>query len=307
MIHCTTNRRSRLCRGIFSVAQPRDKLALTGLFVMMALALFMLISCTSVEAPTPTPDTSEIWQKWQSSAHADTYALEKGPNTYCARCHSPHNWDPEAVIDPPPNCVSCKFASEDRPRIAAGNPLVSENEWQDIGCTVCHPQETGNVDGNVIAWSNPSTGAYETLASSTELCEQCHRDTKMLRHKREISQEVHTGYTCTDCHDPHSAEAGCTNAGCHAEAFTVSDPAPTHDADHQSVACVACHDASGLPVEPFGPDGEWTTVRNTELFGQTSTESYQSHNLQKSVDCQRCHYAGNPWQLSAPVDEEDNP
>lgn len=278
----------------------------TGIAGLCFFSGFLFISCTSQTSQTPSvvTDTADIWEKWQRSAHSDTYALERGPNTYCARCHSPRNWDPEAVIDPPPNCVSCKFEGEDRPRIAAGNPLVPESEWKDIGCAVCHPERDGEVDVSQVSWLDMSTGEYVSVTSTTELCGMCHRDTETLRHERDISQSAHAGYTCTDCHDPHSTVASCTATGCHDQVFTASDTVGAHNFDHQGISCVACHDGANLPVQRLEEEETWITMRVRELLGQTAREPYQSHLLQKTVDCERCHYAGNPWQLTVPVSKE---
>lgn len=311
---------------------------------------------TSTPAPTATvdPRLDVIYALWETSRHADTYALEKGPNTYCARCHSPANGDPAAVVDPPPNCVSCKFAFEDEMRVAEGNPPVPEEEWQDIHCGSCHPVENGVVSPS-LAWFDPSTGYHEEVHSNSDLCQHCHRDTETLRHLRVLGEEIHTDFECTDCHNPHSTQANCT--ACHEDAplplptrlpehidqrdtsecrechlsvdeshMRVMDQPPVacmdchgylfsgsaqgrlekgHSASHVDVACVACHDATGLEVGPVEGQALWMTYRTTELLGRSSRKPYQSHNLTRAVDCARCHYADNPWALEANVGEDE--
>jgi cytochrome c551/c552 len=68
------------------------------------------------------------------------------------------------------------------------------------------------------------------------------------------------------------------------------------------VTCVACHDASGLDVGPVEGEDVWITFRTTELLGRANTEPYQSHALQRSVMCDRCHYPDNAWGLTALVE-----
>jgi hypothetical protein len=294
---------------------------------------------TATVQPTPTidPKFAAAIESWSTSDHAHTYALEKGPNTYCAQCHSPANWDPSAVIDPPPNCVSCKFPFESEVRVAEGNPLVPEKDWVNIDCAVCHQAENEAFDPQVT-WLNPITGYHETISNSTALCEKCHRDTKSgLKHTRELGNGAHANFVCIDCHDPHSTKASCTQAGCHHITVTNNECDQchpdalgshtmeqlhsgghdcmgchgdlvglpmngsqifAHNAVHLSkVLCIACHDASGLEVKPLEQDGLWVTWRTTEgPLGET-TEVYQSHTLQKEVDCKRCHYESNPWGL----------
>lgn len=258
---------------------------------------------------TPDPRLAAIQEAWEQGPHADTYALEKGPNTYCARCHSPANWDPAAVIDPPPNCVSCKFAFEPEPRIAAGNPLVDQAEWESITCGVCHRVEDGEVQPE-MAWYDRQTGYYESVSSSTNLCSHCHRDTETLRHARLLGDKAHADFSCTDCHDAHDTTASCGGVDCHEDVIAAregqevqgEDEHKGHNTAHAEVACVACHDALGLEVGPLEGQAVWMTFRTVELLGRSSTEAYQSHQLRREVDCGRCHFAGNEWGLSEDVD-----
>ena len=261
-------------------------------------------------APTADPnDQSKEWDNWQKSPHAKTYDLGKGPNTYCAQCHAPRNWDPQAVIDPPPNCVSCKFAFEDEPRVAAGNPLVPVEEWVDIRCDVCHQVSEGVADPLPLWWDQ-AAGQYVPVASATEQCEKCHTDTETILHQRDMGSEAHKDFECTECHDAHSVAASCSNEVCHTavstdnlaedgDMATAAAEAATamHGAEHTAVDCVACHDTSGLEVGPLEENGRWTTWRTTELMERSSTKPYQSHATGLEVDCRRCHFEGNPWQL----------
>jgi hypothetical protein len=239
--------------------------------------------------------------------------------------------------------------------------LVAESDWRSISCEVCHPGQGTAVTAD-LAWLEAATGRHEPVASTTALCEHCHTDTDVLRHRRDLGLSAHRGYTCTDCHDPHSTAADCTAAGCHpdvAARFRIPTPMPLaaatstvpknhptlgfnmncatpgchastvlaagmetthlpapaaspssgltlraagHDPVHARVACVACHDASRLEVGPLEAGGVWVTWRTTELLGRSSTESYQSHHLQRAVDCERCHFPGNVWGLAIPVE-----
>jgi hypothetical protein len=158
---------------------------------------------------------------------------------------------------------------------------------------VCHRFENGNAASS-IAWFNKVTGYYETVASSTALCEKCHLDNDTLRHKRDLNDGAHADFTCTDCHNPHTTRAGC--ADCH-DSQAIADVPSGHDPAHASVACVACHDASGLEVAPLESGGLWMPFRTRELLGRVIREPYQSHHIRLSVDCWRCHFRDNPWNL----------
>jgi hypothetical protein len=282
----------------------------------------------SLPAPTQDLQTQE-WRSWDESAHAHTYDLSKGPNTYCAQCHSPFNWDPGARIGEPPNCVSCKLPSEELPRLSEQNPLVPEGDWQNIGCAVCHVSDGGQTSA-AIAWWDQASGRYMPVADSTDLCNQCHRDTQVLRHRFDPTGSAHAGFGCVDCHDPHSTAASCSDAGCHAGIWLAGDLLPAtppgghpdmgsafcggpschavatqvalstssiHGSLHAAVDCAACHDAGGLEVGPLDTDGRWVTFRTTEIDEVRLTLPYESHDLQVEVDCGRCHFKGNPWGL----------
>lgn len=250
-------------------------------------------------APTRLPTTTAqaaIWAKWQASPHGNTYDLGKGPNTYCARCHSPQNWDPASKVDAPPNCVSCKFASDATVRIAKSNPLVSQADWRHIGCDICHPLTNG-LAAKEIAWFDKAANKYEFVANVNALCEKCHTDTNILHHRIDLGKAAHVGYACTQCHDAHAASASCATAQCHPKLSQVSG----HDAAHKPVSCAACHDASALQVGPDNNTKIWTTWQTTNIAGMKMINPVGSHNLQKSVDCARCHFKDNAWNLRAPV------
>jgi hypothetical protein len=273
-----------------------------NIFLVLGVLILAASACAPTsEVETSEPDQAAIWEAWQNSPHADTYDLEKGPNTYCSRCHSPQNWDPKAIVDPPPNCVSCKFSFESSPRQAVGNKLIPESEWLNIDCEICHQVSNGVADPEVT-WLDTSTGTYEQVASNSTICEKCHTDTDTLRHHRTLGTSSHKDFGCSDCHDAHSTTASCSAANCHPDALTQENPIPGHDSNHLSVTCVACHDTSGLEVGPQ-EDGIWVTWRTTELLGRENTEPYQSHDLVLAVACVRCHFAGNPWQLNPDVEE----
>ena len=274
--------------------------------ISLLFLTILLIGCQSVEdhtvsAEQPTAETSpqptvsaqaDYWTAWQSSPHAQTYALEKGPNTYCARCHSPQNWDMAAKVDRPPNCVSCKFPNEPEPRIAQSNSLVPEEEWQDIGCAVCHRMENGAADAEVV-WLDVRTNYYETVTSTTELCEKCHADTETLRHGRDVSGGAHADFACTDCHDAHTVAASCTTSGCHAD-FT--DRYPEIIVEHQDQVndkeCTDCHPSvADIHMNALEEMPVVCMDCHEYLMGEHAQVRYQAahSNLHATVTCVACH------------------
>lgn len=242
--------------------------------------------------PVAAGQSAEIRQLWQTSKHANSYVVEGDQNNTCARCHSPTNWLPTSPDEMPATCASCKFT------IKTPKP-IAKNEWKHIECAQCHRTQK-EVVGKEIAWLNALIAAFDStndpyapVKSNTELCEKCHRDA----FKIEIGKAAHASKGCVDCHNPHSTTASCADAKCHANVLKPEKPIAGHDAAHANVNCVACHDAHGWKVQPTGDKKIWLTLKPTDRQGKPNPTPYVSHNLQKSVDCARCHFAGNPWNL----------
>ena len=259
------------------------------LFALLLMALGM-VACQSSKSPaaSPPPALQEIWQ---GGPHADTFVLtEDGTNSTCARCHAPVNWYPSAD-DMPESCSTCKFKVEPPP------PLIPEEEWDNIHCQVCHRiNKQGEVEAEYIWLEIAQIEEYAEVASTTELCQKCHTEVDLPNHEPVVVDGAHADHACTDCHDAHDASATCTTTECHGDFLDASTPIPGHDEDHQEVACVACHDASDMQVGPSEDQGVWMT------FLSTSPDPYTSHNIQLEAFCDRCHFPGNPWDLSEAVD-----
>jgi hypothetical protein len=291
-----------------------------GVLVLSMWAVVVcLAGCTPPESPTPTPtprDDTLIRAALTEGVHGDTYDVGTGPNTYCAQCKSPVNYDPQSAIDAPPNCVSCKFPNDTQMRVAIDNPVVPESEWQGIRCANCHsPSEAGPVLEE-IAWWDTTSDTYIPQSTSTELCEECHRSTgRGVERQRDMSSTVaHQEATCTTCHDPHSGAASCNE--CHNDQDTTTAfqedcwsqyLAPDASMPHPDVMCQTCHDNSGLDVGPVVEEsephyGEWANWRTTMIAGVIpSTAVWVSHDLAAPVDCTRCHFEDNTWGLEAEV------
>lgn len=230
---------------------------------------------------------------WQSSKHARSFVADsQGKNNDCARCHAPMNWMPTDIGDIPATCQSCKF------NLPAPKP-VAQADWKNIDCEQCHVTAKGVVTPQVawldatIAQFDTNANPYEKVTSNTALCEKCHRDAFKIA----FGPVVHANMDCTGCHNPHSTAASCTMAACHPNVAKPATPIAGHDAAHAAVACVACHDASGLSAGPTPDKKAWVVFRVSPVPGTSATVPYASHALQRKVDCARCHSEGNSWGL----------
>jgi hypothetical protein len=259
-----------------------------------------------------------IQAMWEGSPHGSTYDLGKGPNTYCSRCHSPQNWDPASQPGPPPNCITCKFPTDAELRIAPTMDFVSEEDWVGISCETCHLTVDGILQSD-LAWFNPLTREDEPVNTPNELCTKCHLTTAGVRasggrgvtHEIVLGGSAHANWAgalpqvwrpqyCSDCHNPHTTEPKqCVD--CHEGVLTLDKHMKGTAEAHVDLSCLACHDASGMQVGPH-PDpnqnGVWTTlVSSVSRSGDVVTAYEKSHSVQWQVDCSRCHYAENPWEL----------
>jgi hypothetical protein len=277
---------------------------------------------TPTEEPQPHPEREAIQAAWEESPH-NTYDLYHGPNTWCARCHSPQNWDPEATIGRPPNCFSCKFPTDDEVRISDGNDLIPEEEWKAVNCENCHVLENDIV--TEVAWLDPLDMEYEEVKTTNEICEKCHATTtgssfgSAVDHKITVGGSAHLDSSglpisgekppqyCTDCHDPHSTEPkACID--CH-EIDEKEHAKGKYAAMKDTVTCMACHDASGAEVGPH-PDEDidfWTTQLTEQGRSGPTTEAIVSHSIVYEVECTRCHFEDNPWELTVLTAEGEIP
>lgn len=209
------------------------------------------------------------------------------------------------------------------------NPLLPQETNEKIRCDQCHESKSGVISAT-IAWWNPETQAYESVPDSNTLCQKCHADISASTHQGDSNSLAHQGFECIDCHEPHSTAASCSNSTCHANILQIDDQPPAtpigghpdegnpfcggpschpaatqaaskphsiHGFAHAGVTCVACHDASGLQVGRHQIGGLWVTWRMISEGGSSLTEPYSSHSIQIKIDCKRCHYSNNPWNL----------
>ncbi|MBU8913606.1 MAG: hypothetical protein KOO61_06240 [Spirochaetales bacterium] len=159
----------------------RRNVLLGGVAIIALLAVFLLAAC---DAPTdPAPSEEEIAALeaniaavevlWSDSSHNNVWNQREGTNTYCARCHSPGNWDPDAMRGGPVpgSCFNCHLGPSLRTN-ALGNEAIAEEDFEGINCSTCHEEGHGS---DIAIWNNATEG-YDAVATSDELCGKCHVD-----------------------------------------------------------------------------------------------------------------------------------
>lgn len=266
-------------------------LLIAGLFAAAGLARAAPLPAAAAPQPTPSghiasPEELALARAaWAQSEHAATFDQGMGANTTCASCKSPRNWDPANTAgDAARDCASCKrIPGAARPELAGG-VAVAEADWQHVSCDVCHIPAGESFYTSVAFWDG-ATNTYAPVENVDALCRHCHEG----RHGFEVVGEqqhttAHQGWACTRCHGAHNTPVSCTD--CHDP--TTGAGALEHDR-HPGVHCSACHDAGGLSVWQDEQDGEYITLRFAHALS-----SWPSHNLQRAVDCRRCHHPEEP-------------
>ncbi len=277
--------------------QIRDIGIVIFLLVLGGLVVYHYQSQAS-SAEVPDTDTAIVTtgpelQAWQGGPHADTFVVgTNGENSTCARCHAPVNFVPK-MDELPDSCLICKFEIEEAP------PFIQQTEWRAVDCKTCHKIDQYGAIQPEYDWLEVAVmDDYADVDSTTELCQKCHTNADIVGHVEIVVGGTHADLDCTNCHDAHATTSSCSTGGCHE---TREDTAG-HDDAHQIVSCVACHDADNLSVEPNEEAGGiWITFASTTIDEETSVFPHISHNLQRTVDCTRCHFADNPWDLLAEV------
>jgi hypothetical protein len=237
---------------------------------------------------------------WDSSPHASTFVVDDlNQNNTCARCHSPLNWMP-TMADIPPSCQACKFELADPP------PYIPESEWAGITCLMCHQEnKKGEIQPEVFWLEIPVLEEYAEVEDNSDLCLKCHQTNNVPNHGMVIVGGDHTGMLCTDCHHRHTAEASCETSDCH-PGVTGNNQIPGHDEAHLNLTCAACHDSAGweigfdeennifLTMSPWSHE-HLISEENSVL--ETGLVPFSSHDISLEVNCDRCHFAGNEWDL----------
>lgn len=146
---------------------------------------------------------------WDAGEHNNVdFGTTPGTNTYCARCHSPLNWDPEALRGGPVpgSCFNCKLGPMWRQN-SLGSLPVEAADFEPIGCDTCHEDGIGP---DVALWNNGTLG-YDAVATNGELCESCHAD------------GYGGNYAITSADDGSRADGGTADAGGNATTLIDAD------------------------------------------------------------------------------------
>ena len=245
-----------------------------------------------------------------------------------AETNTLHPTEAASLVNTDPVVPTATLSSEMQTILANISRQWSESPHaqieQAVNCTNCHLSYDGMATRE-IAWWDEENGKYETISAGSDLCLKCHDDfaDAEFAHAKKDCLDCHDAHrvvaSCLDCHDhvsrvnsvqvlatpidghPSGMSGECDGSGCQSVATQVAEITQTsfsiHDASHANVTCEACHAAEDFEVGPMVEGNIWVLWRTMKIDGKTIMVPYSSHNLQYKVDCVRCHFDGNPWNL----------
>ena len=163
--------------------------------IVLTLSIITLVSIGTAYTPPG------LYEDWVMSEHGSSYDNGMGANTYCAKCKSPIEFDPQSTLE--------------------NNIIIPESKWQSVTCLVCHttnlvpqPRPPGahlHLMGNYIPGSgDPNNATLENITqmyiirdNPNDLCAYCHTGryevTFVPGYGRIMEKK---GVTCLDCHMP---------------------------------------------------------------------------------------------------------
>jgi RNase P subunit RPR2 len=160
---------------------------------------------------------------WNSSAHADTYHAGANNNTYCAHCMSPYQAGPEAEWD--------------------RDVEVLEEDWESIGCIVCHDKHSLEL----VFFNGSEYNPVDDI--SRDLCGACHQGShhpetaewNSSAHAHTYHAGANNNTYCAHCMSPYQAGP---------EAEWDRDVEVLEE-DWDSIGCIVCHDKHSLEIKFF--------------------------------------------------------
>ncbi len=324
------------------------------LIILMGLALSGCSTDTIITDTTPSPQATvtatmgfskqqEMQAIWQRGSHSKVSFTAEFAQPFCAKCHSPQDWDPDNNPSEIAGCAEAIVNFQDGLKGVGDTQLSNSLNWNGVECKTCHLfDENGDPIKEIIFW-NRETGNAERVSNNTDLCTKCHTKTNDVDNSVNLGEnEFHSSLSCTACHDPHRTTASCTDSGCHADVskdleiikylavdsdhetesphscgagsqchalatqVVEENQLPHIGVQHAFLTCAACHDGAEMEVGPVNENSVWTTFQTVEWNGLTVKRPKFSHVITTKVDCTRCHFEENPWELDADVGNDVN-
>ena len=181
----------------------------------------------------------------------------------------------------------------------AGSDPVFVDEWTKQGkpgaCLVCHTTgydpatATYKAEGVTCeACHGPASPDHPKspmpINRSTDLCGQCHSDTRFGWQDWKVSTHYQRGMDCTTCHDPHSASL---------KKVAAADTT-TGATDEVSALCINCHKENSMNFPYTSHHQKGVSCVDCHVNHLESTDqaahTVPDHSFNASLDsCNTCH------------------
>ena len=245
----------------------------------------------------PTTD-HQVYNAWITSKHSATQtdvATELGA--------SRKDQTPDEVINgsDSENCIACHaptavlanggmgeaetlnyFFTTTNGKFTADTAVANATEWSNVSCTACHDPHNPKTP----AYFNSSTKLYEPMATTSDLCGQCHGNLRFPKTDH-LSYNIIAGKggvgvpdmqmmpnaTCVDCHMYVSGVDGSnsTQMGGHSWAITVNEPD-----GGTTTSCTKCHSSldtqkSSDKIAQLKADYQALDTQAQDIVGKATT------------------------------------
>jgi len=227
------------------------------------------------------------YSKWVHSVHANT---QGDVATELSQSHPGES--PEDVLQGE-NCIGCHapvavlvnggmtearalsyFFTTSNGLFTAATTVTNTADWPHVDCTACHDPH----DPNKPSFFNSTTGQYEPMTNSGQLCGQCHGNL----HFGDTDHRIYNGWM-TSKHAKTQADV--------ASELSRSHPGEAPDDVIQGENCIACHAPTAVLANGGMSErealGYFFTTNNSGLF--TSTTAANHVNDWPHVGCATCH------------------
>jgi hypothetical protein len=168
---------------------------------------------------------------WSESTHSTSLELtEENNNTFCAKCHSPHESDPDATL--------------------SNNTGIIEDDWTGINCIVCHDPHTLDL----VFWNGAS---YEDIADDpVELCSKCHKGSEDFETEPHapniVAQWESSGHSNTyNVDNDNTYCAHCMSPLQAGPEIDWSEDTPVGEGQWGSIGCTVCHNKHSLEISLY--------------------------------------------------------
>ena len=259
-----------------------ERLLIALMFALLAAGVTLVAASAQEGASAPAQEFTqdcatchtEFVTTWQSGAHgtagSDPVFLEE--------------WTKQGK---PSACLVCHTTGYD--------PATATYKAEGVTCEACHgPAPT----------DHPKTPM--PVNRSTDLCGQCHSDTRFGWQDWKVSTHYQRDMDCATCHDPHSTSLK-----------TVPGSGTESAADEVSQLCINCHQENGMAFPNTSHhqkgvacvDCHVNQAENTERTAHTVPDHSFKANLESCNTChaQQMHGPAEPigtTEISAPVGPE---